>query len=107
MYAALPIGDRIVAVGRSLRPIATLQQRLLEAQPQVLELGLGGVESRPIVVDTNAFLGKPADANLAADIARAAAAAVSPMSDFKATGITSVVAAAPTRNSSARAMRPR
>lgn len=35
MYAALPVGDRIVAVGRSLRPIATLQQRLLEAQQQV------------------------------------------------------------------------
>jgi transcriptional regulator PpsR len=32
MYAAIPVGDRVVAVGRSLRPIATLQQRLLEAQ---------------------------------------------------------------------------
>jgi transcriptional regulator PpsR len=35
MYAALAVGDRIVVVGRSLRPIATLQQRLLEAQQQM------------------------------------------------------------------------
>jgi transcriptional regulator PpsR len=32
MYAALPLGDHVIAVGRSLRPIAALQQRLLEAQ---------------------------------------------------------------------------
>jgi 2-furoyl-CoA dehydrogenase FAD binding subunit len=50
-----------------------------------LAFGLGGVESRPIVVDTTAFLGKPAGAGLAADIATSAAASVSPMSDFKAT----------------------
>ncbi len=50
-----------------------------------LAFGLGGVESRPLAVDTAAFPGKPADAALAAEIAAAAAAAVSPMSDFKAT----------------------
>jgi 2-furoyl-CoA dehydrogenase FAD binding subunit len=50
-----------------------------------LAFGLGGVESRPIVVDTNAFLGKQAGPGLAAEIAAAAAASVSPMSDFKAT----------------------
>jgi transcriptional regulator PpsR len=32
MYAAIPVGPNVIAVGRSLRPIATLQQRLLEAQ---------------------------------------------------------------------------
>lgn len=34
LYAALPAGGKgsVIAVGRSLRPIATLQQRLLEAQ---------------------------------------------------------------------------
>lgn len=50
-----------------------------------LAFGLGGVESRPLVADTAVFLGKHAGASLAAEIAAAAAAAVSPMSDFKAT----------------------
>jgi 2-furoyl-CoA dehydrogenase FAD binding subunit len=50
-----------------------------------LAFGLGGVESRPLVVDTTAFLGKQAGPGLAAEIAAAAAASVSPMSDFKAT----------------------
>lgn len=50
-----------------------------------LSLGLGGVESRPIVVPTEAFLGKHADAMLAEEIAAVAAAGVNPMSDFKAT----------------------
>lgn len=50
-----------------------------------LAFGLGGVESRPLVTETAAFLGKRADAALAAEIAAAAAAAVTPMSDFKAT----------------------
>ncbi len=50
-----------------------------------LAFGLGGVESRPVVVDTNAFLGKGCGDALAGEIAAAAAAAVTPMSDFKAT----------------------
>ena len=50
-----------------------------------LAFGLGGVESRPIVADTGEFLGKRADADLAAWIAASTAAAVAPMSDFKAT----------------------
>lgn len=50
-----------------------------------LDFGLGGVESRPLVADTAGFHGKRADGTLAAAIADAAAAAVSPMSDFKAT----------------------
>ena len=50
-----------------------------------LAFGLGGVESRPIVTDTAAFVGQPANADLAAKIAAAVAQAVTPMSDFKAT----------------------
>lgn len=50
-----------------------------------LAFGLGGVESRPMVADTDSFLGKRADAALAAQIASAAAKAATPMSDFKAT----------------------
>lgn len=50
-----------------------------------LDFGLGGVESRPMVVDTREFLGNRADADLAARIAASTAAAVTPMSDFKAT----------------------
>ena len=50
-----------------------------------LAFGLGGVESRPVVAQTETFLGKRADAALAAQIASAAAKAAAPMSDFKAT----------------------
>jgi CO/xanthine dehydrogenase FAD-binding subunit len=50
-----------------------------------LSLGLGGVESRPTVADTAAFLGRAADATLAREIAAAAADAADPMSDLKAT----------------------
>lgn len=52
---------------------------------EALALGLGGVENRPVLADTAAFLGKRADTALASEIAVAAAAAVAPMSDFKAT----------------------
>ena len=51
-----------------------------------LAFGLGGVETRPLVMDVGAFLGKRADAALAAEIAAASAASVTPMSDFKASG---------------------
>jgi CO/xanthine dehydrogenase FAD-binding subunit len=50
-----------------------------------LALGLGGVESRPMVADTAAFLGRTADEKLAREIAAAAADAADPMSDLKAT----------------------
>lgn len=50
-----------------------------------LALGLGGVESRPVVADTAAFIGRRADADLARAIAAAAADAADPMSDLKAT----------------------
>lgn len=50
-----------------------------------LSLGLGGVESRPTVADTAAFLGRAADAKLAREIAAAVADAADPMSDLKAT----------------------
>jgi 2-furoyl-CoA dehydrogenase FAD binding subunit len=49
-----------------------------------LSLGLGGVEARPHVADTAAFLGERADAALAARIAETAAAAVDPLNDHKA-----------------------
>ena len=32
LYAAVPVGDRVVAVGRDLRNVAALQQRLVDAQ---------------------------------------------------------------------------
>lgn len=50
-----------------------------------LSFGLGGVESRPLVADTAAFVGKSANKELAAQIAHTTSKAVSPMSDFKAT----------------------
>jgi 2-furoyl-CoA dehydrogenase FAD binding subunit len=67
--------------------VACAAEAVLKADGSLAHLafGVGGVESRPIVVDTTAFLGKPAGARLAADIAMAAAASVTPMSDFKAT----------------------
>lgn len=49
-----------------------------------LSLGLGGVEDRPIVADTVAFLGKPASDAIATDIANAVAEAVDPMVDLQA-----------------------
>jgi 2-furoyl-CoA dehydrogenase FAD binding subunit len=67
--------------------VACAAEAVLKADGSLshLAFGLGGVESRPLVVDTAAFLGKPAGATLAAEIAAAAAASVSPMVDFKAT----------------------
>lgn len=59
-----------------LRPDGTLQ---------TLAFGLGGVESRPVTFDAATFAGKPANADLAAQIASVAAAESNPMSDFKAT----------------------
>ena len=49
-----------------------------------LSLGLGGVEDRPIIADTVAFIGKPASEDVAADIADSVAEAVDPMVDLQA-----------------------
>ncbi len=67
--------------------VACTAEAVLKADGMLayLAFGLGGVESRPLVTETSAFLGKRADAALATEIASAAAAAVTPMSDFKAT----------------------
>ena len=46
-----------------------------------LSLGLGGVEDRPIAVDTAGFVGRPADAATAKAIALHAAQSVDPMDD--------------------------
>ncbi len=48
-----------------------------------LSLGLGGVENRPIVIDTMNFLGRPAD-EVAVALAEHAAASVTPMQDHAA-----------------------
>jgi len=67
--------------------VACAAEAVLNADGSIAHLafGLGGVESRPMVADTDAFLGKRADAALAAQIASSAARAAAPMSDFKAT----------------------
>ncbi len=49
-----------------------------------LSLGLGGVEDRPIVANTAAFLGKPATEETARDIAETVAETVDPMIDLQA-----------------------
>lgn len=50
-----------------------------------LSLGLGGVESRPVAVDTATFLGRPADDGMARELAEHAARALDPMEDHVAT----------------------
>lgn len=52
---------------------------------KALSFGIGGAESRPVAFDASGFLGQRADSGLAAGIAAAAAAGLSPTSDFKAT----------------------
>jgi CO/xanthine dehydrogenase FAD-binding subunit len=67
--------------------VACAAEAVLKADGSLahLSFGLGGVESRPLVADTAAFIGKPANADLAAQIAATTSKAVDPMSDFKAT----------------------
>jgi 2-furoyl-CoA dehydrogenase FAD binding subunit len=67
--------------------VACAAEAVLTPQGSLAHLGfgLGGVESRPIAIETAPFLGKRADAHLAAEIAAAAAQQVKPMSDYKAT----------------------
>ncbi len=50
---------------------------------QSMSLGLGGVESRPLRIDVQSFIGRPA-AQAGAEIAEHAAASVSPMEDHAA-----------------------
>ncbi len=49
-----------------------------------LSLGLGGVDNRPIAIETSAFLGRSADGALAAELADHAARSVTPMEDHVA-----------------------
>ena len=49
-----------------------------------LSLGLGGVEDRPIVANTSAFLGKPATEETAREIAEMVAETIDPMIDLQA-----------------------
>lgn len=67
--------------------VAIAAAAVLEADRTLasLALGLGGVEARPTLADTTAFLGRTADDKLARAIAEAAAEAADPMSDLKAT----------------------
>lgn len=67
--------------------VACAAEAVLKADGSLCSIafGLGGVESRPVVVDTAAFLGRRAGADLAAQIAQASSKSVTPMSDFKAT----------------------
>ena len=48
-----------------------------------LSLGVGGVESRPVVIDTARFVGRSAD-EMAADLSDHAAASVTPIEDHSA-----------------------
>ena len=49
-----------------------------------LALGIGGVEDRPVKVETGPYLGAAADDEAVADIAETAAGGVEPMSDAQA-----------------------
>jgi 2-furoyl-CoA dehydrogenase FAD binding subunit len=66
----------IAAAGCSLRLCKA--DRLEE-----LSLGVGGVESRPVAIDVNSFLGRPAG-EIAADLSEHAAASVTPTEDHSA-----------------------
>jgi carbon-monoxide dehydrogenase medium subunit len=54
-----------------------------ENQVEGLSLAIGGVEDRPVAIDVNSFLGRPA-AEMAADLSEHAAASVNPMEDHSA-----------------------
>jgi 2-furoyl-CoA dehydrogenase FAD binding subunit len=62
---------------------AACRLRLTADGIQSMSLGIGGVESRPLHIDGQAFIGRPA-AQAAAEIAEHAAASVSPMEDHAA-----------------------
>jgi len=46
-------------------------------------LAIGGVEDRPVAIDVNGFLGRPA-AKMAVDLSEHAAASVNPLEDHSA-----------------------
>lgn len=60
------------------------QAELAGGKLETLRLGIGGVETRPIVVEAGEYAGERADAKLAARIAEDAAAAATPLHDYKA-----------------------
>lgn len=66
--------------------VAIAAEAVLDANGALihLALGLGGVENRPMVANTAAFLGRTADAKLAREIAAAVADAADPLGDLKA-----------------------
>ena len=49
-----------------------------------LSLGMGGIEDRPYVAETQEFLGKPATETMATEIANTVAEAADPMVDLQA-----------------------
>lgn len=55
-----------------------------EGRLAALSLGLGGVETRPLVLDAGSFRGERADAKLAGRIAAEAAQRADPLHDYKA-----------------------
>jgi CO/xanthine dehydrogenase FAD-binding subunit len=64
---------------------AACQLRLdREQRVAALALGLGGVEARPLAIDTAAFVGRPVDDRLTADLAEHSVAALTPMEDHVA-----------------------
>jgi CO/xanthine dehydrogenase FAD-binding subunit len=72
------LGDFAITAAAATAEVTT------DGRVAALSLGLGGVEDRPIVADTQAAVGAPATAETARAVAEAAAAAVEPMSDVQA-----------------------
>ena len=66
--------------------VACAVETVVDAEGRVVSLtmGLGGVESRPVVADTAEFIGERAGPALAQVVAAAAARRVDPLTDFKA-----------------------
>lgn len=66
--------------------VACAAEALVDSRGKLtaLSFGLGGVETRPVVVDSAGFLGHRADAALARTIAEESATRVTPLHDYKA-----------------------
>ena len=66
--------------------VACAVETVVDAQGRVasLTMGLGGVENRPVTVDTSEFIGERAGSALALGVAAAAARRVDPLIDCKA-----------------------
>ncbi len=71
-------GDFAIAAAAALAALAP------DGTLRALRFGLGGVEERPLRVDTAGAIGAPADAGTAEALARAAAEAVAPIEDPRA-----------------------